>query len=139
MFGLTERTAAGFSIRNTLLGVAGLTLTLLLIWLLHDDLLLVFLAVLLAVSLRGAADWLAQRLRIAPRWAMAVIVLLAVAAFIGFWWWVGPQLVEQGYALGKALAQEGMDLTARYGHTGWGRSLLQKLNSAGTQAAQSLA
>ncbi|HTI01209.1 MAG TPA: AI-2E family transporter, partial [Acidisoma sp.] len=63
---------------------------------------------------------------------------VAVAIF-GFCFWVGPRLVQQGYDLVSALAKEGQDLTARYGHTPWGKELLQKINNTGAQAAQSLA
>jgi predicted PurR-regulated permease PerM len=140
MFGTSNRlSAAGWSIRDTILWIAGIAVAGLLIWLLHQELLLVFLAVLFAVSLRGAAEWISQHAPLSPRWAMAVIMLLVVAAFIGFWWWVGPQLVQQAIDLGKTLSQEGTDLTQRYGHTSWGRSILEKLSSSGTQAAQAMA
>jgi predicted PurR-regulated permease PerM len=139
MFGTGNQAAAGWSIRNSILLVAGITAACLVVWQLNQELLLTFLAVLFAVSLRGAAEWIAERSPLSPRWAMAVIMLLVVLAVIGFWWWVGPQLLQQAYDLGKALTQEYKDLTARYGHTEWGHALLQKLNTAGTEAAQTLA
>jgi predicted PurR-regulated permease PerM len=139
MIGTGNQAAAGWSIRNSILLVAGITAACLVVWQLNQELLLTFLAVLFAVSLRGAAEWIAERSPLSPRWAMAVIMLLVVLAVIGFWWWVGPQLLQQAYDLGKALTQEYKDLTARYGHTEWGHALLQKLNTAGTEAAQTLA
>src|SRR6202012_3864699 len=57
MFGTADRVAAsGSSIRDAIVWIGGIALAGLVIWLFHDELLLVFLAVLLAVSLRGAAD-----------------------------------------------------------------------------------
>lgn len=140
MFGSRKAGSLGrIGVSETLIGLAGLGLGLFLIWLLHNELLLVFLAVLLAVSLRGASDWIAARLPLGPRIAMAIIMLIVAAAIFGFCFWVGPRLVQQGYDLVSALAKEGQDLAARYGHTPWGKELLQKINGAGAQAAQSLA
>ncbi|GAB0113359.1 AI-2E family transporter [Acidisoma sp. C75] len=124
---------------RVLLGLAGLTLLLLCIWLLHDELLLIFLAVLLAASLRGAADRIARHTPLGPRAAMAIILCLVAAASIGFCIWVGPRLIQQGIDLARALAQEGQNLAHRYGNTSWGREVLQKLNASAGASAQSLA
>ncbi|MCB8875318.1 AI-2E family transporter [Acidisoma silvae] len=140
MFGTTNKlSAAGWSIRDTILWVFGTTVACVMIWLLHQELLLVFLATLFAVSLRGASEWIRRHTGLPTRWAMAVIMILVVVAFIGFWWWVGPQLVQQAIDLGKTLTQEGGNLASRYGHTNWGRSILEKLSSAGSQAAEAMA
>jgi len=143
MFGLGNGERAGgvrgAGLREVLIGLAGLGLGLFLIWLLHTELLLIFLAVLLAVSLRGASDRIAAHTPVSPRIAMAIIMLVVAAAIFGFCFWVGPRLVQQAYDLVTALGKEGQDLTARYGHTPWGSEILKKINSAGAQTAQSLA
>lgn len=140
MFGTTERLAAsGWSIRDAIAWVAGIAAAGLIIWLFHDELLLVFLAVLLAVSLRGAADGVAKHAPLSPRWALAVIMILVVLAIIGFGMWVGPQLVQQGHDLVKALSGEATQLAKRYGQTKWGQSLLAEASSSGSAAARSLA
>jgi predicted PurR-regulated permease PerM len=140
MLGTADKLAAsGWSIRDAIVWIAGTTVAGLTIWLFHDELLLVFLAVLLAVSLRGAANRMAQHTPLSPHWAMAIIMVLVALLILGFCMWVGPQLVQQGHDLIKALANEGNDLAVRYGQTKWGHSLLQKINTSGTQAAQSLA
>lgn len=131
--------ADGAGLREVLMGITGLGLGLLLIWLLHTELLLIFLAVLLAVSLRGAANSIAAHTPLGPRVAMAIMMLVVALAILGFCFWVGPRLVQQGYDLVSALAKEGQDLAARYGHTKWGSEILTKINNAGAQAAQSLA
>lgn len=140
MFGMIERPAAsGWSIRNAIAWIAGSAAVCLLIWLFHAELLLVFLAVLLAVSLRGASDWLAQRSPLSPRWAMALIMILVVLAIAGFGMWVGPQLFQQGNELVKALFGEISHLADRYGQTKWGQSLIEKISRSESEAARSLA
>ena len=140
VFGTADKVvASGSSIRNTLVWIAGIAVVGLVIWLLHDELLLVFLAVLLAVSLRGAADRVAQHSPLSPRWAMAVIMVLVLLVTVGFWMWVGPQLVKQGHDLVTALGNQISQLAARYGQTGWGKSLMQKASASGSDAARSLA
>jgi predicted PurR-regulated permease PerM len=140
MFGTAERVAGSvWSIRDTLVWIAGISLAGLTIWLFHDELLLVFLAVLLAVSLRGAANRVAQRTPLSAHWAMALIMIVVVLLIVGFCMWVGPQLIQQGHDLVKALTNEGTDLAKRYGQTKWGASLLQKINSSGGETAQKLA
>ncbi|GAB0118390.1 AI-2E family transporter [Acidisoma sp. 7E03] len=141
MFGLGRSAKPGSDaeVARVLIGLAGLGLGLLLIWLLHNELLLIFLAVLLAASLRGAADRVAAHTPLSRRLAMTLIVILMAAAILGFCFWVGPRLVQQGTDLVNALIQEGQDLTARYGHTQWGSQILEKIKSAGAQTAQSLA
>ena len=140
MFGTADRAVgSGASIRGAITWIGGIALTGLVVWLLHDELLLVFLAVLLAVSLRGAADRVAQHSPLSPHWAMAVIMILILLFTIGFWMWVGPQLVQQGHDLVTALSNEGAHLAARYGNTQWGKSVMQKVNGSGSEAARSLA
>jgi predicted PurR-regulated permease PerM len=140
MFGTADRVAAsGSSIRDAIVWIAGLALTVLVVWLLHDELLLVFLAVLLAVSLRGASDRVAQHSPLSPRWAMATIMVLVLLLTVGFWMWVGPQLVQQGHDLLKALTTEVGHLASRYGQTQWGQSLMQKIKGSESAAARGLA
>jgi predicted PurR-regulated permease PerM len=140
MFGTAEKVAApGWSIRDTLGWIAGAAVLGLVIWLFHDELLLVLLATLLAVSLRGAAEGVAKHSPLSVHWALAAIMLVVVALIVGFCMWVGPQLVQQGHDLVKSLRQEATDLMARYGHSGLGQQLMKKVSSSGGQDAQSLA
>jgi predicted PurR-regulated permease PerM len=140
MFGTAERVAAsGSSIRDAIVWIAGIAVAGLVIWLLHDELLLVFLAVLLAVTLRGASDRIAKHSPLSPHWAMAGIILLVLLLTVGFWMWVGPQLVQQGHDLVNALTNEVGQLASRYGQTQWGQSLMQKIKGSESEAARSLA
>jgi predicted PurR-regulated permease PerM len=140
MFGTAERFAAtGTSIRDAIVWIAGIAILGLVIWLFHDELLLVFLAILLAVSLRGGANGIARHMPLSPNWALALIMVLVMLLTIGFWMWVGPQLVKQGHDLVTALANETSQLTARYGQTQWGQSLIKKISGSESEAARSLA
>ncbi|WP_419759906.1 AI-2E family transporter [Acidisoma sp.] len=140
MFGTADRvTGSGTSTRSAIVWIGGLAVAGLVIWLLHDELLLVFLAVLLAVSLRGASDVVAKHSPLSPRWAMAMIMILVLVATIGFWMWVGPELVRQGQDLVNALTNEVGQLASRYGQTQWGQTLIQKIKGSESVAARSLA
>jgi len=140
MFGMRRGTRPGeASVPAVLIGLGVCSLGLLVVWLLHNELLLIFLAVLLAVSLRGAADRVAAHTPLSQRVAMTLIVILMAAAILGFCVWVGPRLVQQGTDLVNALIHEAQDLMARYGHTQWGSQIIDKIKGAGAQTAQSLA
>jgi predicted PurR-regulated permease PerM len=129
VLGSTKIAAADLSIRNTMVWGIGLILAGVALWLLHSELLLVLLATLLAVSLRGAAERVARHSPLSTHWALAIISLLILLLIVGFCVWVGPQLLQQGQDLVKHLIQEGTDLKNRYGQTGWGRMIMQKASS----------
>lgn len=68
-----------------------------------DVLLLVFASILLAILLRALAQPLAARLRIAPPWALAIVVAVLVLAFGIFGWLIAPSIGEQLRELRSAL------------------------------------
>jgi predicted PurR-regulated permease PerM len=136
---VAEKVAApSWSIRDAIGWIAGITAGGFVIYLFYNELLLVLLAILLAVSLRGAAERVAKHSPLSIHWALALIVILVVLAIVGFCMWVGPQLVQQGHDLVKSLTQEFNDLKARYGQSGIGKQVMQKVSSGGSDA-QSLA
>ncbi|WP_284944835.1 AI-2E family transporter [Acidisoma cladoniae] len=136
---VAEKVAApSWSIRDAIGWIAGITAAGFVIYLFYNELLLVLLAILLAVSLRGAAERVAKHSPLSIHWALALIVILVVLAIVGFCMWVGPQLVQQGHDLVKSLTQEFNDLKARYGQSGIGKQVMQKVSSGGSDA-QSLA
>ena len=57
--------------------------------------LLIFLAVLLAVMLRGLADMLARHTRMRTNLALAVVSLVLFGAICGFGYYIGPRLVHE--------------------------------------------
>jgi predicted PurR-regulated permease PerM len=105
--------------------VAGVVL---LVWLLSDIVLLIFLAVLIAVMLRGPADWAARHTG-ASRQAMLAVVTLAVVTFLaGFLYYIGPRLVSQSQALWQQLHQQVDHLRLTYGATPWGQAIFARLS-----------
>jgi len=107
----------------------------LMMWLLSSVVLLLFFAVLLATTLRGASQALASRLRVPVNLVVGVIAFLLLLLVAGFWLIVGPSLAQQGSDLIEKLRGEGSQLVAEYGRTGWGKEVVQHLQQ-GAPAAE---
>lgn len=90
-----------------------------LLWFLFDVILLVFGAVLLAVVLRAPADWLAERTRLSPPWALTVVLVLIVALLAGAGWLLGAAVREQGHAIAEQLPQMIDRVRERVENFGW--------------------
>lgn len=112
------------------LGLAWLAITL------FDVLLVVFAGVLLAVMLRGLADWLGRHTRLPPGWslvAVLVTILLALAAFVVL---AIPEVGRQFDELIAQLPGAVQQLTSHLEQTEWGRWLLGRAAKAGQWFAQ---
>ena len=68
-----------------------------------DVVLLVFASILLAILLRALAEPVAARLRISPRWALAIVVLLLGTALSLIGWSIAPAIGDQVRDLRAAL------------------------------------
>ncbi len=113
---------------GTLRWVAILAAIALLVWVLSDIVLLIFMAVLIAVMLRGVADWASERTA-APQSAMLALVSLLVAALLlGFLYYIGPKLASQTQALWAQLHHAFDHLREVYGDTPWGQAIFQHLS-----------
>ncbi len=87
----------------------------LIIWLLGKVLLLLFAAILFACVLRGAAEWLAPRLRWPAGLTLAgLAAVLAIALAIAFTWIV-PELIREGHDLAHRLLTAWHDVRVRFG------------------------
>ena len=106
------------------------------LWLFSHVLLLLFFAVLLACTLRGAADMLSRLTRLPAGLMLALVSLLVLAAFVGGGWWIGPQLSSQGSDLVGKLSGEIDTLSQKYGSTRWGRTLMEHLSGSTPSASQ---
>ena len=101
-----------------------ISLLLLVLWALAQDLLLVFLCILLAALFRGLSDPLARLLRLPPMLALTFVVLVLFGAILALAALAGPQFVTQAQTLGT-------DLTQQYGklhdslssNSTWGHAL----------------
>jgi predicted PurR-regulated permease PerM len=92
-------------------------------------LLLVFAGLLFGVFLDGLTNLVRARTRLPRLAALALVLLLLLAGFVGFCWLAGPRVVEQGRALVEQLPNS-IDLAqTRLQQYDWGRSLLSSLPS----------
>lgn len=82
------------SFTRRVLFVLGAVLLMALMWYLADVLVLVFGAIVVAVALRAFAGLL-ERLRVPPRWSLAVALLLLVGGGALTVAWIGDPLAEQ--------------------------------------------
>lgn len=132
----SDRAPDGSRQRATLRWLAILGGVVLLVWLLSDIVLLIFMAVLLAVMLRGVADWAARHTGIS-RNAMLAIVTVGVAVIVAaFLYYIGPRLIDQSQALYQRVVQTADSLRATYGNTQWGRSIFHLFSQQqGVQSA----
>jgi predicted PurR-regulated permease PerM len=125
---MASQSRAPASVVSTVRAVAILAVLALVIWALSDIALLIFMAILLAVMLRGVSDWAAERTS-APASAMLAGVTLAVALLMfGFLFYLGPRLAAQARDLWNQLNQQFSELRNVYGNTPWGKALLSNLS-----------
>ncbi len=103
------------------------------VWALADVLLLVFLAILFAAVLRGAAEWLAERMRMPVQLMLGVTTVAVILGFTGLSYWIGPRLLQQGHELITSLSQLIGQLRDWLDHSGWGRPIGRALSD--TQVA----
>lgn len=124
-------TEAGFKPPNTAVTlqiIAVITGLVLLVWLLSDMLLLIFLAVLIAVVLRGISDWVSQRTGLSGGLSLAAVTITLTALLCGLLYYLGPRLVTQGQELWDHLHQQLASLRATYGDTPWGKLVFHRIS-----------
>ncbi len=121
------------SILRTVMLFTGIGLVL---WLFTHVILLLFFAILLACTLRGAADGLARITRLPAGLMLGMISLVLLALAVGSAWWIGPELERQGADLVGKLTGEIDQLSQRYGSTSWAKSLTQHLSGSMPSASQ---
>jgi predicted PurR-regulated permease PerM len=119
--------------RITLGRVALVVAAVVLVWALSGVVLLIFFAVLLAVVLRGAADWLAARTGVRVGFMLALVVIAIVALLAGFAFWIGPELVREGNSLAHRLSEQWESLRHGFEGTSIGRAVNQRAPSAAPQ------
>ena len=119
---------AADGVARTLRVIAILSAVALAVWALADVVLLIFMAALLAIILRGISGWLAGRTG-APLKLMLAIVTLAISALlVALLYYIGPRLVTQTQAMFEQLNRTIDHLRQAYGDTAWGQLLFQHLS-----------
>jgi predicted PurR-regulated permease PerM len=92
----------------------------------YDVVLLFFTAIVIAVALRGGAEWLAPRMRLTVPWALTVEILGLLVLAVGIGAIAAPGVAEQSEALADALPKAVGRVTAWLDQFPWGRRLLQQ-------------
>ena len=98
-------------------------------------LLLAFAAVLVGVLLRGAAEWVAQRLGIRPGWGLGIVVLALVGFFVLLGFFAAPRIVREAENLADRIPQSLQKADASLRKQSWGRRLLGDNGGGGGQPA----
>jgi predicted PurR-regulated permease PerM len=96
----------------------------LLLWVTVDVVLVLFASVLLAIFLRGCADWLASVSGVSPRAALAIVgcvLLVAIASTAAL---LAPEISAQLDVMSDRIPQAWNDVVVRITHYSWGRRLL---------------
>ena len=81
--------------------------------------------------LRGAADWLAGRLRMPAGLMLWLVGVLAFLALAGLIYWIGPRLVAQGNDLVSTLREQSATLSRHFDQSQIGRHVAHQLSSIG--------
>ena len=119
-----------FSLAATLQIIAVAAGFILLVWLLSDIILLIFMAVLIAVILRGISQWAARFTHASEGAMLAVVCVVAAALLLGFCYYIGPKLANESQALYKQVHQQIDHLRDAYGDTAWGKAIFQRSSPA---------
>ncbi len=129
-------TVSATTLTRALLRVA---MALALAWLaiyLFDVLLVVFAGVLLAVLLRGLADWLGHHTRLPPGVSLAAVIVTIVLMLAAFVVLVIPEVGRQFDELIAQLPGAVDKVTAHLEQTDWGRWILSRATKAGQMMSQ---
>ena len=102
----------------------------LVLYLFSHEALLLFFAVLLGCSLRGAADGFGRLLHLPAGVMLGLISLLILGVIGGGLWYIGPNLVHQGTDLVGKLSGESDTLLQRYASTSWGQTIKQHMSGS---------
>lgn len=119
---------SGAVIARTIQTIAICAAIVLLVWLLSDIVLLIFLAVLIAVILRGISDWAARHTGLRQGLMLALVTLLVAGCIAGFFYYIGPRLASESHDLWKQLHTQFGTLYQRYGKTAWGKAIFSSLH-----------
>jgi predicted PurR-regulated permease PerM len=113
------------AVARVLMGIALCAVAIVTVWLLADVLLMVFMAAVIAVILRGVSRFAARRIGLSEAVTLTAVTVLIVLLLVGFFYYLAPQLFGQLHELRQQVQQEVGRLRQSYGGTTWGQLLLQ--------------
>jgi predicted PurR-regulated permease PerM len=116
--GMTRAQVSGIVV-----GVVGV----LLVYVAADLLLMAFAGLLLALFLRGGADWISHWTRLPPGLALLVFILLIAAGFVLVGVYAAPVVSEQVRDLMQQVPRAISALRARLEQAGWAQQLLEQV------------
>ena len=119
---------AGFTARRTLV-VVGIVALALVLWQIRDALLLLFMGILFAVFLRGAARLIADRLHLSMGWSLVVIWALMIGLGVAGTILLGPTISRQATELSETLPESIDQAEQSLRDTAWGERLLEDSQS----------
>ena len=99
-----------------------------LVWALADVLLLVFAAIIVAVTLRGSAVWVSAKTGLPVGWSLALVVIGAFAVAGASLWWGGTSFAEQAGQLREQLTAQATAIGGELERSGWTGWLLSGLD-----------
>ena len=109
--------------------VLGLLALAMLVWYSLHVLLLIFAGVLMAILLRGLADFVAEKLHVGPGVALAIVIVTLVVVFGSMAWLLAGTLIDQTAQLIDQVPQRMDQLKVRMQQTGWGKLALRFIPS----------
>ncbi len=116
---------------NRLLIVCGVVLVLFLIflffWYAIDIIFVAFLGIILAILLRGLADWVAKLTRLSPGWSLLVVLLVLLGGAGLSLVLLVPQVISQVAGLQEKLGASWIDIQKSISHLPFGNELMQQL------------
>jgi predicted PurR-regulated permease PerM len=116
--------------------VATMAGAILLLWLAAKVALLFFASVLLALFLRGTADWVNRRLHAGSLWSITIVVvgLLCLFGLVG--WLLAAPISNEVVQLKQELPQAVGQLETQLEHYSWGQTLMERVLQPGSVVAQ---
>ena len=107
-------------------------LALVALWLDAKVLLVNFAGILLALQLRGLADWVVRWIRLPPGLSLAIVVVAIILIAAGTGYFLAPRTSDQLNQLITRLPDEFHRLEDSLAQTGWGKALVENLRHQGS-------
>src|SRR5690606_20320314 len=99
------------------------------VWKLAPVIVLVFGGCLFAVLLRGIAETLSNHTFVSPKWAVLVVLLLALVLIGLGSWLLGAKIMEQTDQLTEQIPQSVKRIETYLQEQSWGRTLIRALHN----------
>ncbi len=112
------------------LWVAGILALAFVVWQIKGTILLGFAAILIAVFLRGPANFLSEHSIFTPKWAVVIVSIILVLMVGVFVWFTGPQVIEQFIQFTQNLPQVIEQLRGWLRQYEWGRYIADHIASS---------